>query len=115
MGKKKEKFFLELDEEQGLWKFGKGEKPAQQEPEAAATPAVTPTTPLTAAEPISLVGFFDNRPAEASAAEEAAEPDGVVTFAATNPLPLAQPGRRGPGPSLDIFKAMAREVKRSNF
>lgn len=134
--KKKGKFFLELDEDQGLWKVGQGDQPAPAEPQPvtepqqvaepqqaaepqkkskkkaapAAAPATEPVSAAPAREPISLVGFFDNRPA-AQPDEEAAEPEN--TFAAANPLPMAMPGRRGPGPSLDMFKAMAREVKRN--
>lgn len=130
--KKKGKFFLELDEDKGLWKVGKGDEPAPAaapatetqpavesqtaaESQTGAAPASTASedpAPAPAAEPISLVGFFDNRPEEPPA-EETTEPEN--TFAATNPLPLSLPGRRGPGPSLGMFKEMARKVNRSSL
>ena len=113
MAKKKEKFFLELDEEQGLWKIGKSEAPTPTEPQAP----VTETAPQVAQPQVAAPQAAPSPAAPAAESTEAAaavtEPE--ITFAAANPLPLAQPGRRGPGPSLDTFKAMARQLKRTNF
>lgn len=119
--KKKGKFFLELDEDQGVWLVGKDKKqappadtPAPEAPVAPEAPAPAPQVAQAApSDPLELIRAAVSASSPAAAEPQPSEPD--VTFAVENPLPLVQPGRRSPGPSLDMFKDMARQVGRSKF
>lgn len=151
---KKGNFFLELDEEKGVWLMGKGKKKAaseaqpevpsepqtvEREPEAvAAAPApqpqaekkqrraekrgkaaaqdapqaTPPAEPLP--DPVEVIrAALANSKAPETDASAPQEPD--TNFATDFPLPLMQPGRRRPGPSLNPFKDMARQTRATNF
>ncbi len=108
--RQKEKF-IQLDEEQGVWLIGKGKKATPPEARDDETPqqevAAAP------ADPVEIIRAALAESAAAAASETPQEPES--NYATDFPLPLTQPGRRGPGPSLEMFKDMARQVKRTGF
>lgn len=120
--KKGKGYFLELDETGNVKSAYIAEKP---EPVKAAISAAEPlkAEPVVEAkkpEPAKAkatpkqvkIEAQPNPPAAPAAASNGkAEPQSELTFAPNYLLPIASTSRRRPGPSMDSFRDMARQVK----
>jgi hypothetical protein len=109
LGKKADSYYLDLSS-------GAPQAPAQV---AQAQPK-TPTAVATKAAPAAKVAPAQSSakrevaaaPAAVAAVSNAATVIPAITFADMAAIPVSTSGRRLPGPSLDAFKTMAKEVSR---
>ncbi len=97
LGKKADSYYLDLSD-------GTTKAPAQV---AAAQPKAAAAQPKAAAAQPKAAA-----PAAVAAAANTVTPIPAITFADMAAIPLSTGGRRRPGPSLDKFKDMAKEVGR---
>lgn len=115
--RKKSGFYLELDEEQGIWVPNEGESKKEPEQQQKAAEVKQPSAP---AQSVPSEVKQPSAPAQSvpSAADNngksdrpTPEPQPEVTFAPDYLLPKPSPGRRRPGPSMNPFRDMARQSK----
>ena len=108
-GSKKSGYFLDLEE-------GQGKKPAKAEPTAAKAEPAKVETPKTAPKESKVEASPKPKPEPAKVpvatngkVSGAVAP--VLTFAPDHLMPTPTASRRLPGPSLNSFREMARQVK----
>jgi hypothetical protein len=120
--KKAKGYFLELDETGNVKSAYLAEKPepVKAAVSAAEPPKAEPVVEAKKAEPAKAkatpkqvkIEAQPNPPAPPAAASNGkAEPQSELTFAPNYLLPIASTSRRRPGPSMDSFRDMARQVK----
>ncbi len=120
--KKGKGYFLELDETGNVKSADQAEKPepVKAAVSAAAPPKAEPVVEAKKPEPAKAkatpkqvkIEAQPNPPAPPAAASNGkAEPQSELTFAPNYLLPIATTSRRRPGPSMDSFRDMARQVK----
>lgn len=121
--KKGKDFFLELDEaETGKAKEAPAKKPepaqvegeaSQPKPAAAKTAVATAESPQAEKSAPAKNGKVEPQPnpPAAAATNGKVETESEMTFAPNYLLPVTSKPRRRPGPSLDMFRDMARDVK----
>ena len=117
--KKGKGYFLELDETGNVKSAYLAEKPepVKAAVSAAEPPKAEPVVEAKKPEPAKAkatpkqvkIEAQPNPPAAASNGK--AEPQSELTFAPNYLLPIASTSRRRPGPSMDSFRDMARQVK----
>lgn len=128
-GFKKTEYFVDLEDDTATPAPQKPAAPATPAAPAAPAPVVQAETAETEAKPAAAqtskskkTSIKSQKGAKAAPATNNGQaaslppappkPEPVlVTFAPDNLMPIANPYRRRPGPSMNQFKAMAREVK----
>jgi hypothetical protein len=128
--KKGKGYFLELDETGNVKSADQAQKPepVKAAVSAAAPPKAEPVVEAKKPEPAKADEAKKPEPAKAKATPKQvkieaqpnppaaasngkAEPQSELTFAPNYLLPIASTSRRRPGPSMDSFRDMARQVK----
>ncbi|MEG4318826.1 MULTISPECIES: hypothetical protein [unclassified Microcoleus] len=118
LGLKKSEYFLDLGESSA--KEPAKVAPAKAEPVAAAPAKAEPVKSeksepaKKAKEPVASVAAKTSEPAKVPAATNgkvSSQAQPVLTFAPNNLMPTPTGNRRSPGPSMNNFREMARQVK----
>lgn len=119
LGLKKSEYFLEMDDAQGTQaaappaaKPAPAEKAAETPAPAVAAAATPAETSAAAAAPATAAAAPAPAPAAPAPKPSAPEPAKETIFAANFALQMSgQNGRRRPGPSMNYFRDMAKQVK----